>query len=142
MKDLTTLGDRIAYYRRLHAMTQEELAKQLNVSTQAVSKWEWKVTSPDIILLPAIADCFCISIDELFGKETHTEPVFELVDHVPWNDDDRIRIAVYHGKKLMQHSENVLSNGCNTIHVHFNYGDQYKLNGICKLNKQTGYELL
>ena len=139
MKSLTTLGDRIAYYRRLNAMTQEELAEQLHVSTQAVSKWERKVTSPDILLLPAIADSFCISIDELCGKGIHTEPVFELVDNVPWKDDNRIRIAVYHGKKLMQHSENVLVNGCNTIHVHFDYGEQYKLHGVCKLNKETGF---
>ena len=136
MKDLTKLGDRIAYYRRLNSMTQEDLAKQLNVSTQAVSKWEQKITSPDISLLPIIADTFNISIDELFGKQIHTEPIFELVDDVPWNDDEKIRIAVYHGKKLLQHSDNTLTNGSNTIHIHFDYGDEYKINGICKLNKE------
>ena len=136
MKDLTKLGDRISYYRRLNAMTQEDLAKKLNVSTQAVSKWEQKITSPDIMLLPIIADTFNIPIDELFGKQIHTEPIFELVDDVPWNDDEKFRIAVYHGKKLLQHSDNTLTNGSNTINIHFDYGDEYKINGICKLNKE------
>ncbi len=136
MKDLTKLGDRISYYRRLNAMTQEDLAKKLNVSTQAVSKWEQKITLPDIMLLPIIADTFNIPIDELFGKQIHTEPIFELVDDVPWNDDEKFRIAVYHGKKLLQHSDNTLTNGSNTINIHFDYGDEYKINGICKLNKE------
>ncbi len=135
MKNESTLGGRIAYYRRLHAMTQEELANRLHISAQAVSKWEQQLTSPDIMLLPALADVFHISIDELFGKQVHTEPVFSLVNDVPWDDDRKIRFAVFQGKKLMQQSENVLSDGTNTINVHFDYGS-YKINGICKLNKE------
>ena len=86
MNSKNSIGERIAYYRRLNAMTQEEVAKQLNVSTQAVSKWEQKITSPDIMLLPEIAKLFCISIDELFGMKVNTEPVFNLVESVPWDD--------------------------------------------------------
>ena len=96
-----SIGERIAYHRKMNAMTQEELAGKLNVSTQAVSKWEQKISSPDITLLPEIASVFSISIDELFGKKVDREPVFNLVDNVPWDDDRKIRIAVYHGKKLM-----------------------------------------
>ena len=127
------IGERIAYYRRLNAMTQEELAQRLNISTQAVSKWEQKITSPDIMLLPELASIFNISIDELFGKKIDTEPVFNLVDNVPWNDDRQIRIAVYHGKKLMQQSEYELQDGTNEINIHFDYGNVYKIHGICKL---------
>lgn len=46
------IGEQIAYYRKLNAMTQEDLAQRLNISTQAVSKWEQKISSPDIMLLP------------------------------------------------------------------------------------------
>lgn len=127
------IGERIAYYRRLNAMTQEDLAQRLNVSTQAVSKWEQKITSPDITLLPELARIFNISIDELFGMKVDTEPVFNLVDNVPWDDDRQIRIAVYHGKKLMQQSAYELQSGTNEINIHFDYGDIYKINGICKL---------
>ncbi len=130
----SNIGERIAYYRRLNAMTQEELAERLNVSAQAVSKWEQKINSPDIMLLPEIADVFNISIDELFGRKINTEPVFELVESVPWDDDRKIRFAVYHGKKLMQQSAYELEQGTNTINIHFDYGNEYKIHGICKLH--------
>ncbi len=128
------IGERIAHYRKLNAMTQEELAQRLNLSTQAVSKWEQKITSPDIMLLPELASIFNISIDELFGKKVDSEPVFNLVDNVPWDDDRQIRFAVYHGKKIMQQSVYELQNGANEINIHFDYGDVYKIHGICKLN--------
>lgn len=134
MNSKSNIGERIAYYRRLNAMTQEELAQKLNVSTQAVSKWEQKITSPDIMLLPELASIFNISIDELFGIKIDTEPVFNLVDNVPWDDDRQIRIAFYHGKKLMQQSVYELQHGTNEMNIHFDYGDVYKIHGICKLN--------
>lgn len=127
------LGENIAYYRRLNAMTQEELAQKLSVSAKAVSKWEQKINSPDITLLPEIANIFNISIDELFGTKVNTEPVFNLVDNVPWDDDRKIRFAIYHGKKLMQQSTYELQNGTNEINIHFDYGNTYKIHGICKL---------
>lgn len=134
MNSKSNIGERIAYYRRLNAMTQEELAQKVNVSTQAVSKWEQKITSPDIMLLPELANIFNISIDELFRRKIDTEPVFNLVDNVPWDDDRQMRIAFYHGKKLMQQSVYELQHGTNEMNIHFDYGDVYKIHGICKLN--------
>lgn len=136
MNDNLSIGKKISYYRRLNALTQEELGNLLNISAQAVSKWEQQLTSPDIMLLPDIAKVFDISIDELFGRQIQTEPVFELVDSVPWEDDRKIRFAVFHGKKLMLQSEYEMSDGMNTINIHFDYGDNYKINGICKICKE------
>lgn len=136
MKNTVSLGSSIAYYRRLNALTQEELAGKLGVSAQAVSKWEQQISSPDISLLPALSETFCISIDELFGKTVTTEPVFDLVDSVPWEDDGNIRFAVFHGKKLISNCESKIKNGANTIKIHFDCGLNYKINGICKLNKE------
>lgn len=127
------IGEQIAYYRKLNAMTQEDLSKMLNVTAQAVSKWEQKISAPDISLLPQIASTFNISIDELFGKKINTEPVFDLIDSVPWDDDRKLRIAFFHGKKLMQQSGYELQDGINEINIHFDYGDVYKIHGICKL---------
>lgn len=136
MNNKLTPGDTISYYRKLYSMTQEELSCRLGISAQAVSKWEQGLSSPDISLLPLIADVFHISVDELFGRKLQTEPVFDLVDSVPWKDDGKIRIAVFHGKKLMHQSENELSQGVNTINVHFDNGSLYKINGCCRLNKE------
>ena len=47
-----TLGSRIAELRRKKNMTQEELAAELGVTPQAVSKWENDLSCPDITLLP------------------------------------------------------------------------------------------
>ena len=47
-------------------ITQMELAERLGVTYQAVSKWETQTNSPDIALIPRIAELFDVSIDELF----------------------------------------------------------------------------
>ena len=65
-----SLGTQIANYRKKLGLTQEELARMLSVSNQAVSKWEQEQCCPDLMLLPGLADIFKISIDELFGRST------------------------------------------------------------------------
>ena len=60
------IGGNIKKLRAEKGVTQEQLAQHLSVTCQSVSKWENSVTSPDLYLLPAIADYFEISIDELF----------------------------------------------------------------------------
>ena len=62
-----TLGENIRRLRREKNMTQEQLAEALAVSFQAVSRWENGATYPDIELLPAIAERFSVSVDELLG---------------------------------------------------------------------------
>ena len=66
--DITKIGARIAVLRREKGATQEDLAKRVGVTAQAVSKWE-NGGAPDTELLPAIADYFETSIDSLFGKK-------------------------------------------------------------------------
>lgn len=62
-----TIGANIARYRKEQNLTQQELANSLNISYQAVSKWETGQTSPDLYLLPEIAAILHISIDRLMG---------------------------------------------------------------------------
>ena len=61
------IGKQIASLRKEKGIKQEELAKYVGVSTQAVSKWE-NGGVPDIELLPKISDFFSVSIDSLFGR--------------------------------------------------------------------------
>ena len=67
MTTVQTIGMQIAKLRKEKNITQEELAKNLDVSAQAVSKWE-NGGAPDLELLPKIADYFGVSIDYLFGR--------------------------------------------------------------------------
>lgn len=65
----TTIGNIIAELRKSKDATQEELGNAVGVSAQAVSKWESGGT-PDIELLPAIADYFGVAVDSLFGRDS------------------------------------------------------------------------
>ncbi len=64
---IQTINKQIAFLRRTHELTQEQLAEALGVTNQAVSKWESGQCCPDITLLPEIASFFGVSIDELMG---------------------------------------------------------------------------
>ena len=63
------IGHNIKRLRIMRGMTQRQLAWHLQVSTQAVSKWERGYTYPDLTMLLPLADLFSVSIDELFGRE-------------------------------------------------------------------------
>lgn len=65
MKNIN-LSKSIVDLRKKHKITQEQLAIAVNVSPQAVSKWETGTSLPDIQTLPLIADYFNVSIDYLF----------------------------------------------------------------------------
>ena len=66
----TDPGARLTELRKKRGMTQKSLGTALNISEQAVSKWERGTTMPDIALLPAIAEILSTSIDYILtGKE-------------------------------------------------------------------------
>ncbi|MCL2299211.1 MAG: helix-turn-helix domain-containing protein [Firmicutes bacterium] len=80
------IGGNIKKLRAEKGVTQEQLAQALSITCQSVSKWENDVTSPDLYLLPAIADYFGISIDELFqpnmqGYKNKAARLFALYEH-------------------------------------------------------------
>src|SRR5690606_27249875 len=57
----------ISIYRKERGLTQEELARILGLSFQAISKWENAQTMPDISLLPQLSKTLEVSIDKLLG---------------------------------------------------------------------------
>lgn len=67
------LSENFRRLRQAKGCTQEQVAEQLGVSPQAVSRWETGATLPDVLLLPAIAACFCVTVDDLFrlGAEAY-----------------------------------------------------------------------
>lgn len=96
-----SIGSKIAQYRKEKGITQEALAQMLNVTNQAVSKWESDQCCPDIQMLPKLADTFGITIDALFDREV-AHPV--AVKNLPWKDDDTLRVVLYQGHKLLKNS--------------------------------------
>ena len=100
-----TLGRRIARLRLARTATQERLAKELNVSPQAVSKWENDINYPDISLLPDLARFLGVSVDELLSgasasaqessaaqdsaAEKSTAEVVYVVDEKPFEQNNQ-----------------------------------------------------
>ena len=67
------IGTKIKELRRRDGRTQEALAEALGVTNQAVSRWESGGSYPDMEVVPAIANYFHVSIDELFGYQNDRE---------------------------------------------------------------------
>ena len=55
--------------RKRRGLSQLELAEQIGVSRQAVSKWETGEAAPDLVKLLALAEALGISLDQLCGRE-------------------------------------------------------------------------
>ena len=97
------MNEIIVRYRKNLGLTQEALAQRLGVTNQAVSKWEAGQSCPDIALLPALADIFGITLDQLFGREPKAVS-FPAQPPYPWPDDDTLRVVLYIGHRQIQSS--------------------------------------
>ena len=62
-------SDNLIQLRKLHSLSQEDLAEKLNVSRQTVSKWESGDSLPDIEKCRILADFFEVSLDDLVSYE-------------------------------------------------------------------------
>ena len=76
------INEKISELRRRKGITQEELARALGVTNQAVSKWESSQCCPDISLMPEIADYFGVTTDELFGHDVKEDEPADAVGAV------------------------------------------------------------
>ena len=92
------LGKTIRELRHRDGCTQDALAEALGVTAQAVSRWESGGSYPDMELIPAIANYFHISIDELFGYHDDREKkIEEILDYA---------------SKILSHQGRSVGKGC------------------------------
>ena len=73
-----TLGKKLSNYRKLLGITQAELGERLNMSAQAVSKWENDLAEPDLSTLRTLANLYKVSIDELLDVDS--APTAQKID--------------------------------------------------------------
>ncbi|MEG1009968.1 MAG: helix-turn-helix transcriptional regulator [Clostridia bacterium] len=75
-----SLGENLKKLRKEKKLSQEQLAGILNVSRQAVSKWESNKTYPDIENLILLRDIFNVTLDDLIvnANKTKSEDMIEL----------------------------------------------------------------
>ena len=88
-----SFGKTIKNLRRNSDLTQEKLAELLNISPQAVSRWETDVAMPDISLLPPLANLFGVTTDYLLGMDTYQKDLrkveFDKAFFEYWKHDDK-----------------------------------------------------
>ena len=79
------IGSRIKKLRQERGMTQEQLAKSIGISFQAISKWENDIALPDITLVPTLAQIFGVSTDDLFAyNQKEIQDDIERYVHRMW----------------------------------------------------------
>lgn len=71
------IGNKIRSARIRMNLTQEELAKQLNVTPQAVSRWENNISMPDVSMIPLLAEKLKVSADYLLLDQSNTFNLFD-----------------------------------------------------------------
>lgn len=88
-----TFGTIIKDLRLKHNMTQERLAELLNISPQAVSRWETGAAMPDISLLSPLSNLFSVTTDYLLGMDTYQKDLrkaeFDEAFFEYWKRDDK-----------------------------------------------------
>ena len=102
-----SIGKNIAFYRKEKALTQEQLGQRLEVSNQAVSKWENEMTLPDVMLIPKIARELNISIQKLYEDgEPHNENQIKSADAFPRAVFERVFKMFYDNSGIVALSPN------------------------------------
>ena len=66
-------GERIAVIRKEKGLTQEELAEQMGVSPQAVSKWENGIAMPEVAMLALLCQTLCCTADSILNPSQYSE---------------------------------------------------------------------
>lgn len=74
--------EKLTTHRKKNAMSQEDLADQLGVSRQAVSRWELGSTMPDAVNLLQLSDLFEVSVDYLLHDDYESDSDIPIVKEV------------------------------------------------------------
>ena len=77
-----TLGEKIYELRTQHNLSQGDLANELNVSRQSISKWENGNSTPDLEKIVKLAEIFNVSLDELIKNEEKEETIINIPEQL------------------------------------------------------------
>ena len=111
------IGETIKKLRKQKDMTQEQLAEYLNISPQAISRWEINSTLPDITLIPTLANIFDVSADVLLGiditmKEKRIQEIVEQA--IEYKKDDKVEKSI----ELLRKGLKIFPNSYKILGVH------------------------
>ncbi|MBQ8228614.1 MAG: helix-turn-helix domain-containing protein [Clostridia bacterium] len=87
-----TIGTFLSALRKANGMTQQEVADKLNVSNKTVSKWERDEGCPEIMMLPAIAELYSVTVDEILRGEKNASTGCEESKHA--KKEERLKYLI------------------------------------------------
>ena len=75
----------LQFLRKSHDYTQEDLARRLDISRQAVSKWETGTTIPDLDILLKLSKLYDVTINDILEPKVQTQRIadFEQISTIP-----------------------------------------------------------
>lgn len=76
--NMILIAKHLQFLCKKHHYTQDDLAKILNISRQAVSRWETGTTIPDLGILLKISQLYHITINEILEPEVHPKKITEF----------------------------------------------------------------
>lgn len=84
----TIVSRYLQFLRKKHNYTQEDLAKKLNISRQAVSKWETGAALPDLDILLKISRLYDVTINDILEPNVQPQRItdFEQISTIPENE--------------------------------------------------------
>ena len=124
-----TFGQRLQRLRKNASLTQEDVATKLNITGQAVSKWENDVSAPDISVLVELSDILGVTLDELLGKERETS----LIPQEQRKDIDKM---FFHIKVLSKEGDKV------NVNIHLALAKVFVDGGAVNLPQVNGKDVL
>lgn len=88
-----TFADKILALRKNNGMTQEELAEKLNVSRQAISRWEMGTAQPDVENVLQISKLFSVTTDYLIDDSRNAEETVRTENTNAKMEDKKVKYS-------------------------------------------------
>ena len=96
------LAEQIRSFRKKRALTQEQLAEAMGVSTGAVYKWEAGLSQPELSMLLELADFFDTSVDVLLGYEMQDNRLQATVARLKQYRSEKDRNGLMEAEKALK----------------------------------------
>ena len=99
------IAENLSFYRKLHGLTQSELAEAIGYSNKSVSKWERGDGTPDILILIMLSDIYGITVSELIGQTEKCKDTKEKIKALNKGKKERERAKKKALEKAKKHKK-------------------------------------
>ena len=126
-----TIGEKIREYRQKKGLTQDALAAELHVSSQAVSKWENGQTMPDINLLVPLSKVLKIGLNDLLGTDRRAEFEHRFQKMIPLGEEMTLLVSEEALKEFPDDRDFLYRRACDCFFIGERKNDKQYLTRAC-----------